>query len=65
MSDDKSKVGKADRDRVSLSEEYEVTDLAQKFGITAEQAREAIKSAGPMRKDIEAYLQRAKTAKTA
>ena len=62
MSDDKSKVGKADRDRVSLSEEYEVTDLAQKFGITAEQARQAIKSAGPMRKDIEAQLQKGQTA---
>jgi len=57
MSDDKSKTGKADRDRVSLSEEYEVADLAQKFGITAAQAREVIKSHGPMRKDIEAHLQ--------
>ena len=56
MSDNKSQVGKADRDRVSLSEDYEVTDLAQKFGITAAQAREAIKSYGPMRKDIEAHL---------
>jgi hypothetical protein len=62
MSDDKSKVGKGDRDRVSASEEYEVTDLAQKYGITAAQAREAIKSHGPMRKDIEAQLGRAKTA---
>ncbi len=58
MSDDKSKTGKADRDRVSLSEDYEVNDLAQKFGITAAQAREAIKSAGPMRRDIEAHLRR-------
>jgi hypothetical protein len=62
MSDDKSKVGKGDRDRVSGSEEYEVTDLAQKFGITAAQAREVIKSHGPMRKDIEAHLGSAKTA---
>jgi hypothetical protein len=58
MSDNKSQIGKADRDRVSLSEDYEVTDLAQKFGITAAQAREAIKSAGPMRRDIEAHLRR-------
>lgn len=62
MSDNKSQVGKADRDRVSLSEEYEVADLAQKFGITAEQARQAIKAVGPMRKDVEAQLQKAKTA---
>jgi hypothetical protein len=58
MSDDKSKTGKADRDRVSASEDYEVKDLAQKFGITTAQALAAIKSAGPMRKDIEAHLRR-------
>jgi hypothetical protein len=62
MSDNKSQVGKADRDRVSASEDYEVNDLAQKFGITAAQARDAIKSAGPMRRDVEAHLRRVTTA---
>jgi hypothetical protein len=60
MSDDKSKTGKADRDRVSASEDYEVKDLAQKFGITTAQALAAIKTYGPMRKNIEAHLQGAK-----
>ena len=46
MADDKSKVGREDRARVSGSEDYEVTDLAQKHGITAQRAREIIAEAG-------------------
>jgi hypothetical protein len=53
MADDKSKVGKPDRDRVSGSEKYEVTDFAQKFGITSEEARQLIDKHGNRRSDLE------------
>ncbi len=56
VADDKSKVGKADRDRVSGSEDYEVQALAKKHGVTSAQVRDAIKKSGPMRKDVEATL---------
>ena len=60
MSDDKSKVGKMDRDRVSASEPYEVEHLAQKFGVPEAEVRKAIQQAGPMRRDVEAHLQKAR-----
>ena len=56
MADDKHKVGKQDRDRVSLGDDYEVTDFAQKHGISAEEARKVIAKNGPMRKDAEAAV---------
>lgn len=56
MADDKSKVGKADRDRIAEDEPYEVEALAKKYGMTTDQARTAIRAYGPMRKDIEAHL---------
>ncbi len=36
MSDDKSNVGKADRDRVSAEERYEVDTLVKKYGLPRE-----------------------------
>jgi hypothetical protein len=49
MADDKSKVGRQDRARISLDKDYEVIDFAQKHGITSERAREIIKQAGGKR----------------
>jgi uncharacterized protein DUF3606 len=63
MSDDKSKVGTMDRDRVSASEPYEVEHLAQKFGVSQAEVRKAIQQAGPMRRDVEAELQKMKAGK--
>ena len=40
MPDDKSKVGEPDRSRVAADQNYEVRYLAQKFGLSDEQARE-------------------------
>lgn len=58
MSDDKKKVGKADRDRINLSEEYEVRDWAEKYNITPKELRDAVNEVGPMAKDVEAYLKK-------
>jgi hypothetical protein len=60
MSDDKSKVGTMDRDRVSANEPYEVEHLAQKFGVSQAEVKKAIQQAGPMRRDVEAQLQKVK-----
>jgi hypothetical protein len=61
MADDKKKVGKADRIRVSTTEKYELAHEAKKTGATRQQIKDAAKKVGPMRKDIEAELK--KTAK--
>jgi hypothetical protein len=39
MPDDKTKVGEPDRSRVAADQNYEVRYLAQKFGLSDEQAR--------------------------
>lgn len=52
MSDDKSKTGQADRIRINTSEDYEVRDWAQKFGVTEEALRRAVERVGPMAEDV-------------
>ena len=56
MADSKKNVGKPDRDRISLSEDYEVADWSKKFGVSPEQLKKAVKQVGSMAKDVEAYL---------
>ena len=56
MSDDKSKAGGQDRQRISLSENYEVRDWAEKFGVTPEQLRAAVAAVGNQAAAVEAHL---------
>jgi hypothetical protein len=58
MADDKNKTGKADRDRISTSEDYEVCDWAIHFHVTKEKIIEAVKAVGPMAVDVEKYLKK-------
>ena len=52
MADDKSKRGKADREKVSGSEGYEVAYFAKKHGITREQAVKLIDRIGNDREKL-------------
>ena len=60
MSDDKQKVGKPDRDRVSSTERYEVDDLAKKHGLPPPLVKKVIQQEGPMRKNVDDYLRKMK-----
>jgi hypothetical protein len=60
MSDDKKKVGKPDRDRVAGGEKYEVDRLVKKFDLPAPLVKKIIQQEGPMRKDVEKYLEKMK-----
>jgi hypothetical protein len=60
MSDNKNHVGKADRDRINLSEDYEVNSWSKKFGITKDELKNAVKQVGSMSKDVEAFLKNRK-----
>lgn len=56
MPDDKTKAGKSDRDRINVKEDYELNYWAKKFGVAPERLRQAVKTSGPMVKDIAALL---------
>jgi hypothetical protein len=60
MPDDRKKRGKADRDRVSTKEQYELKYEAKKTGTSEAAVKRAAKKVGPMRKNIEAELRKKK-----
>ena len=53
MPDDKTKVGKPDRSRVSADQDYEVRNIGEKFGLSADQVRELMLRVGNDRDDVE------------
>jgi hypothetical protein len=53
MSDDKSKVGEPDRSPVIANQDYEVEHLAEKYGLTSDQARDLIERIGDNREQLE------------
>lgn len=56
MSDDKSKRSDQDRRRVSLAEDYEGRDWAQKFEVREGRLRDAVAKVGDRVEDVEAEL---------
>jgi Protein of unknown function (DUF3606) len=56
MSDDKSKVGSPDRDRINVHEAYEVQRWSKKFGVSADELKKAVQAVGPTAKAVEAHL---------
>jgi hypothetical protein len=56
MSDDRTKTGAADRDRINVHEDYELRSWSKKFGCSPEELKAAVKAVGPMAKDVEAHL---------
>jgi hypothetical protein len=58
--DDKTKVGGQDRSRINLSENYEVEHWKQKFGVSTQELKDAVKAVGSNAKDVEAHLKNRK-----
>lgn len=56
MSDDKTQTGNPDRQRISLSEDYEVRDWSNKFGVSEERLRAAVQKVGNQADDVEREL---------
>ena len=48
MADDRTLRGPRDRQRINMSEDYEVTYWTRKWDISREQLAEAVKKVGPM-----------------
>mgnify|MGYP001545502124 CR=1 FL=1 len=60
MSDNTKNVGSPDRDRISLSEDYEVRYWSKRFGVTAEGLKNAVNHVGNNPKNVEDYLKAGK-----
>lgn len=60
MPDDKTNVGGPDRSRAAENEEYEVRYLAEKHGLSTEQARELIARVGNDRGKLDEAAQKMK-----
>jgi hypothetical protein len=57
MSDDKTKTGSPDRDRINTSEVYEVRYWSEKFGVSADELKDAVNKSGSSSADkVEEYL---------
>jgi Protein of unknown function (DUF3606) len=59
VADDKSNRGEQDRIRVNVHEQYEVEYWTRKWGITAQQLRDAVAKVGVMVKDVAKHLGKA------
>jgi len=56
--DSKQNVGNPDRSRINVNEDYELQYWSEKFGVSRDELKEAVKSAGTSAKDVEDYLKK-------
>jgi len=56
MSDDTKQVGSPDRDRINLSEDYEVRYWTGALGVSEEQLRKAVAAVGPTAEAVRRHL---------
>ena len=56
MSDDKAKASGQDRQRINLNEDYELRDWAKKFGVSADELRQAVARVGDRADEVERFL---------
>lgn len=56
MADDKNKTDGRDRERVAGNQDYEVSFLSEKLGVSVEAVRRAIRAVGNDRAKVEEYL---------
>jgi len=47
VTDDKSKTGGPDRERINVNEDYELQYWTNALGVSADELREAVKAVGP------------------
>ena len=56
MSDDKSKTGSPDRDRINIHEDYELRDWSKKFNVSHDQLKAAVHAVGTSARAVEEHL---------
>ncbi|NEU10144.1 DUF3606 domain-containing protein [Flavihumibacter sp. R14] len=60
MMDNKQNVGSQDRDRINVNQDHELKHWSEKYGVSHEELKQAVKAVGPMAKDVEEYLKKSK-----
>ncbi|WNH50566.1 DUF3606 domain-containing protein [Stenotrophomonas aracearum] len=56
MTDDKSKTGGPDRERINVNEDYELQYWTKALGVSADVVREAVKAVGPTAAAVRQHL---------
>ncbi len=56
MADDKMITGRADRERINIHENYELSDWSAKLGVTSWEVKAAVRKVGPMARDVARVL---------
>jgi len=56
MSDDTSKSGGQDRQRINVNQDYELRDWSKSLGVTPERLKEAVKAVGDRADKVREYL---------
>lgn len=58
MADNKSNTGSPDRDRINMSEDYEVRDWSESLGVSRERLQEAVDAVGNSADKVREYLRK-------
>lgn len=58
MADDRSNRGSPDRNRINVSEDYEVRDWAKKLGVSEDELRQAVAKVGDRADAVRQHLGR-------
>ena len=58
MADNKSNTGSPDRDRINMSEDYEVRDWSESLGVSRERLQEAVDAVGTSADKVREYLKK-------
>jgi hypothetical protein len=56
MSDDKTKTGGQDRQRINVNEDYELRDWSKSLNTTPERLKEAVQAVGDRAEKVREYL---------
>ena len=56
MSDDKNKTGSPDRDRINLSEDYEIQYWTKELGVSEQELRDIVQAVGNTSKAVRERL---------
>ena len=56
MADNKNETESPDRDRISLSEDYEIRDWSESLGVSEDRLREAVDAVGNSADAVRAYV---------
>lgn len=56
MADDKTEAGGQDRSRINVHEDYELRHWAQKFGVSTDELKAAVRAVGSHAPTVERHL---------